>query len=66
MSNTLPVIVSDVNPGDYLANGEKVIDAYQDNGQQILRLERVMPNEEIQEHEISYPLSSFMRVKVFF
>lgn len=66
MSNTIPVIVTDVNPGDYLANGEKVIDAYQDNGQQLLCLERVMPNGEIQEHEVSYPLSSFMRVKVFF
>lgn len=66
MANTLPVLVSEVNPGDHLSNGEKVIDSYQSKGEHVLTLERVMPDGQIQTHQVSYPLSSLMRVKVLF
>ncbi len=66
MVESLAVSVDSVEIGEYLVNGDRVIDSYQKEGNQVLTLEKFLSDGNISTYATDFPLSAFVRVKVFF
>ncbi len=66
MVESLAVPVETINPGEYLVNGDCVIDSYQQEGNQVLNLEKYLSDGNVSKYTINFPLSALVRVKVFF
>lgn len=65
MFDVILIKVTDVKEMDELSNGQTVIDCWQDDDKFCLHVERETSSGDLNYETISYPLSAFIRVRVY-